>query len=102
MAISAYWETDADLRLTVAIWRNTRGDFVPMRHAVGAHPWELTNVGLDADAAAQLQQAMRTREPLRDLPTWWERAGSVSHFRLNAEPRFSASGKFRVAICELD
>ncbi len=38
MATSAYWETDADLRLTVATWRNTRGDFVPMRHAVGAHP----------------------------------------------------------------
>ena len=95
MATSAYWETDADLRLTVATWRNTRGDFVPMRHAVGAHPWELTNVGLDADAAAQLQQAMRTRAPLRDLPTWWERAGNVSHFRLNAEPRFSPAGKFR-------
>ena len=95
MATSAYWETDADLRLTVATWRNSRGDFVPMRHAAGARPWELTNVGLDAEAAQQLAQAMQARQPLRDLPTWWERNGVVSHFRLNAEPRLSASGKFR-------
>jgi PAS domain S-box-containing protein len=95
MATSAYWETDAELRLTVATWRNRRGDFVPMQHAVGARPWQLTNVGLDAEAAGHLQQAMQTRQPLRDLPTWWERNGVVSHFMLNAEPRLSASGKFR-------
>ncbi len=94
MATSAYWETGPDLALTAATWRNTAGAFVPMRHPPGARPWQLTNVGLDADAAVQLQQAMQARQPLRDLATAWDRNGIVSHFMLNAEPRFSATGKF--------
>ena len=94
MATSAYWETGADLTLTTATWRNTAGAFVPMHYPPGSHPWQLTGVGLDAEAASQLQQAMQAHRPLRDLATAWDRNGVVSHFMLNAEPRFSATGKF--------
>ena len=95
MATSAYWETGADLRLSIASWRNREGVFVPVRGAAQVLPWELPMLHGDAEGAAQLRQAMQARAPLRDLPLRWNRDGVQSHYLVNGEPRHDASGTFQ-------
>ena len=95
MATSAYWETDAHLRLRQISRRSVNGRFEPAPVALGGLLWDLPRLALDAAGMAALRADTAARRPLRDLPLCWQEAhGLQRHFLGSAEPHLDPQGSF--------
>ena len=95
MATSAYWETDATLRLRQLSRRNALGQFEPAPVALGGLLWDVPRLALDAAGLDALHADTTARRPLRDLPFCWHEAdGRQRHFLASAEPQLDARGGF--------
>ena len=94
IAANAYWETDAELRISQAWWR-AGDDFRQMPEMVGHIPWGFAELRFTPEVSRQLRQAMAERQVLRDMPFEWLRpGGQVRHYLFNGEPRFDRAGRF--------
>jgi len=67
IAAFAYWETDADLRLTQVSQRQPTGLFTPLAWADGHLPWALANLMAEPGTVARMREAMLAHAALRDL-----------------------------------
>ena len=104
IATTAYWETDATLHLSHASWRDAGGRFVPVTSLLGQRPWEVSSLTIDPAVTVQVREAMRARQPLRDLPFSWRAAAGSNgdgdghsppqHYLASGEPRFDNQGCF--------
>jgi PAS domain S-box-containing protein len=95
IATSAYWETDAELRLSQLFGRNETGQFVPMVSVLGQLPWNIAALSFDGDNLDLLRAEMEARVALRDLAFHWRRAdGQTQHCLASGEPRFDTDGRF--------
>ena len=95
MATSAYWETDAALRLRQISRRSANGQFEPAPVALGGLLWDLPRLTLDAAGLDALRADTAARRPLRDLPFCWHEAdGLQRHFLGSAEPHLDPQGGF--------
>ena len=95
MATSAYWETDASLRLRQISRRSAHGQFEPAPVPLGGLLWDLPRLGLDRAGLDALRADTAARRPLRDLSFCWQAAdGLVRHFLGSADPQLDAQGQF--------
>ena len=98
LAASAYWETDAGLRLTRLSRREGASvltPFSPVPQAVGRLFWDIAGVQFDAQVIDRLRADMESRSRLAGVPfTSPYRDGSLRQCRLSGEPRFDADGRF--------
>ena len=98
IAASAYWETDAALRLTQLSRREGTGraaQFVLVAQPAGRLFWDLPALQCDAAAIDRLRADMESRVRL-DGVAFTGRApdGSLRYCRVSGEPRFGGSGRF--------
>ncbi len=95
IAASAYWETDAELRLSQLSQRDGTGRFVPVPGMLGQVPWQVAALDFDGDSVDLMRAEMESRVTLRDLAFSWQPAeGAERHFLASGEPRFDAAGRF--------
>ena len=95
IATSAYWETDAELRLSHLSRRNAAGQFVPALSMLGQLPWNIAALDIDDDNLDLMRAEMEGRVELRDLAFNWQHAdGQTHHYLASGEPRFDADGRF--------
>jgi len=95
IATSAYWETDAELRLSQLSQRDGSGRFVPVLAMLGQVPWQVAALEFDEDSIDLMRAEMESRVTLRDLAFSWQPAeGAERHFLASGEPRFDAAGRF--------
>ena len=95
MATSAYWETDATLRLRQISRRSAHGQFEPAPVPLGGLLWDLPRLGLDSAGLDALRADTAARRPLRDLSFCWQEAdGLVRHFLGSADPQLGSEGQF--------
>jgi PAS domain S-box-containing protein len=97
VAADAYWEIDAQYRLTAMTGPKPHDD--APRHAVeaalGRLPWELPQLLFDADTLDLLQASLDARTRFRDLAAQWVTVGGdVVHVVLSGEPRLDPRGVF--------
>jgi PAS domain S-box-containing protein len=95
IASSAYWESDADLRLTQMSWRDATGQFVSLPDTLGCTPWGTGRAQFSPAHRTSVQATMLAREPLVDVPFVWQGgAPAARHGLLSGQPRRSAQGAF--------
>ncbi len=95
IATSAYWETDASLRLTQVSRRLPSGEFVPVNWVDGNPPWAVDALQADHPTLTRMQADMQARKPLRELAFRWQLPGLAPMNCLSSgEPRFDAKGQF--------
>ncbi len=94
LATTAYWEADAELRVTHVSGRNRASEFANVDIGPPVVPWDMPGLSVDAESTAQLRAALLARAPLRDVPLRWQRAGREPIWLLiSGEPRFDWSGQ---------
>ena len=96
IAVDAYWELDAQLRL-VAV-DNPRDPRIALLAAQfkGCTMWELPRFTCDPDVLDRLRADLEARIAFRDLPVQWQlSSGAQIHFSVSGEPRFDTRGHFR-------
>ncbi|WP_284618144.1 PAS domain-containing hybrid sensor histidine kinase/response regulator [Aquabacterium humicola] len=95
IAASAYWETDAQLRLAHVSQRDAHGQFVALRALPRRPAWDLPELQFDDDLLDTLRADMEARETFRDVAlTWRAPNGDLRHFLVSGEPRLDAEGRF--------
>ena len=95
LAADAYWQVDADYRLTALVDCEgvTRPTAAPS--VLGNVPWELPAFDCDAEVLDELRADLDTRVPFRERPLRWRRSnGQLGHFLASGAPRFDARGVF--------
>ena len=94
MAASAYWETDADGRLTQLSRRDAQGHFAALPEATGSALGATDLLRFDPPAAQLLHASLGRSAPLVDLPMQWRDAdGGLRPGLLSGEPRFADGGQ---------
>lgn len=95
ISTSAYWETDASLRLTHVSRRQPSGEFVPVNWVDGNPPWAVDALKADDATLTRMQADMQARRSLRELAFRWHLPGMAAMNCLSSgEPRFDAHGQF--------
>ena len=95
ISTSAYWETDASLRLTHVSRRQQSGAFVPVNWVDGSPPWAVDALQADHETLTRMQADMQARKPLRELAFRWQLPGmSPMNCLSSGEPRFDTQGQF--------
>ena len=94
IASQAYWEIDAELRLSQAAWCDATGRFVPLSAVLGRLPGQIAPLVISPEALDRLHSTVRTRAKLRDLPFCWRRNnGALRHCLASGEPRLDRQGR---------
>ncbi len=94
MAAGAYWETDPSGCLTQLSRRDGHGPFALVGAGIGQPVWASMAWQFNAEAAAQLRNALGQCQALADLPLHWRQAdGGQRHGLLSGEPRHDAQGR---------
>jgi PAS domain S-box-containing protein len=96
IAASAYWETDASLRLVHVSQRNGAGHFVPVDALPRRPPWEQPELRFDDELLDLLRADMEAREAFRDVALHWQPPGAERprYLLVSGDPRFDADGRF--------
>jgi PAS domain S-box-containing protein len=96
IAASAYWETDATLRLVHVSQRNGAGQFVPVDALPRRPPWEQPELQFDDELLDLLRADMEAREAFRDVALHWQPPGAERprYLLVSGDPRFDADGRF--------
>jgi PAS domain S-box-containing protein len=96
IAASAYWETDATLRLVHVSQRNGAGHFVPVDALPRRPPWEQPELRFDDELLDLLRADMEAREAFRDVALHWQPPGAERprYLLVSGDPRFDADGRF--------
>jgi PAS domain S-box-containing protein len=94
IAADAYWELDAQYRLTLVSRRNARGVFIGEPVTQPRTPWELPQLVFDDDTLDELRADLEARRRFRERPLRLIARGGVRHLVVSGEPRFDARGAF--------
>ena len=94
IATEAYWETDAELRVTQVSRREAVSGFVEVPIGEPVAPWDYSSPGVDEDLLDHLRAEMEAREPVRDVPLRLTGNGREQRLLISAAPRFDAAGRF--------
>ncbi len=95
LAADAYWELDADYRITAAVFHNDESQPLTAQGGLGSMPWRLPRFMCDAGILDQLLAEMDARAPFREVPVGWQALdGRVLRFLLSGEPRFDERKQF--------
>jgi PAS domain S-box-containing protein len=94
VAADAYWEIDAEYRITTAVIHQVSAPLAPAG-GVGRVAWELPRFDCDADVLDRLQADLASRVALKDVPVRWRRSnGQVLRLLISGQPRFAEGGAF--------
>jgi len=95
IAADAYWEMDAQFRLTLVSRRNGSNEFVHEPQSWDVPPWELSMMECDDDALDAHRAALEQRRPFRNVPLRWRLPnGELRDTLVSGEPRFDNRGVF--------
>ena len=95
LAADAYWEIDADYRISAAVYNHDEGRQLNREGGLGSVPWRLPRFVCHPDVLDQLLAELDARVPLRDLPVGWQALdGQERRFLISGEPRFGERGEF--------
>jgi PAS domain S-box-containing protein len=96
IAADAYWEMDAEFRVT-SMWKRRpdgRG-FMPASRHPNQTPWEMPALQFDEDTLDAHRADLEAHRPFRDLHVRWLRSnGEPRHLLVSGEPRSDARRAF--------
>ncbi|MFN0184991.1 MAG: ATP-binding protein [Aquabacterium sp.] len=94
IAVSAYWETDPQMRLRQVLRRMGDGQFAPIE-LPAIRPTEVAAMDFfDTPRLAEVRDCMQRRVPFRDLPAFWQRTRGQRRVLISGDPHLDALGKF--------
>ncbi|MBL0150453.1 MAG: PAS domain S-box protein [Ideonella sp.] len=95
IAAVAYWETDADLRVSHVSRRNAQALFMPLSIGQPRQAWDIPELSAETAMMQLLRERMLAREPLRDvLMRWAPPQRPVMLMLISGEPQFGSHGRF--------
>jgi PAS domain S-box-containing protein len=96
IAADAYWEMDAEFRVT-SVWKR-RSDgrgFTLSRHQPEETPWNMAQLQFDDETLDAHRADLEAHRPFRDLHLRWTcRSGERRHLLVSGEPRLDAHRVF--------
>ncbi len=102
LAADAYWEIDADYRISAAVFHDDSPDDhhsdrqqLTREGGLGSVPWRLPRFVCDGDTLDQLLADLDARVPFYNQPLGWQALdGRELRFLVSGEPRFGERGEF--------
>ncbi|SHM13214.1 PAS domain S-box-containing protein [Rhizobacter sp. OV335] len=95
MAADWYWELDAELRFTHISDKLNQYSGIDAKERMGRRPWEMPQIGLDADTLARHRADLEAHLPFSNLMASRPgEHGELRHSVVSGRPRFDADGRF--------
>ena len=95
LAADAYWEVDADYRISAAVYNDDESRELNREGGLGSVPWRLPGFVCNAEVLRRLLAEVDARLPFRDLPIGWQALdGQELRFLVSGAPRFGEGSEF--------